>query len=229
MTGGGRTGGVSGNDFRGHGGAQGGSHNTQINFFGGPPRDGRRRALIAVIALCVLGLVGMVAWMVARPGDDGSAESSGPASSKSPSPPPSSRAAEGAEAPAPSASLSSPTSTIQWRGKVRIAEHGPRLDKVPPKIDAGSGDVDLGLVNPPRLTTWQPDLAVWSERGMPTRQECSELVSAQGVRRVEAKVGAVVWVNTMEGRTAVLTITSISNSFTTGVTAEATVWSQADG
>ncbi|TMU94833.1 hypothetical protein [Streptomyces sp. DASNCL29] len=229
MTGNGRTGGVSGNDFRGHGGAQGGSHNTQINFFGGPPRGGRQWVAIAVVALCVLGLVGVVAWVVTSSGDNGSAESSGPSPSKSPSPAPPSRAAEGAEAPAPSASLSAPTSTIQWRGKVRIAEHGPRLDKVPPKIDAGSGDLDLGLVNPPRLTAWQPDLAIWSERGMPTRQECSELVSAQGVRQVEAKVGAVVCVNTMEGRAAVLTITSISDSFTTGVTAEATVWSQSDG
>ncbi|MGW4079772.1 hypothetical protein ACWELB_40925 [Streptomyces asiaticus] len=140
MTGGGRTGGVSGNDFRGHGGAQGGSHNTQINFFGGPPRGGRRWVAIAVVALCALGLVGVVAWVVTSSGDNGSAESSGPSPSKSPSPAPPSRAAEGAEAPAPSASLSAPTSTIQWRGKVRIAEHGPRLDKVPPKIDAGSGD-----------------------------------------------------------------------------------------
>ncbi|MGW0827880.1 hypothetical protein [Streptomyces sp. NPDC002845] len=135
------------------------------------------------------------------------------------------------EAPAPSASLSSPASTIQWTGQVRITDDDLYLDEKPPeRVPGGSGDVDLGLVNPPRLSSsFEPDLALWPEKTMPTRRECSDLVSAQGVKRVEATVGAVICVRTMEGRTAVLTITSTSNSLNTGVTAQATVWSEISG
>lgn len=134
------------------------------------------------------------------------------------------------EAPAPSASLSSPAGTVQWTGNVRIAEDGLYLDEKPPKLVPGStGDVDLGSVNPPRLFSFEPELAIWPEKTMPTRRECSDLVSTQGIGRIEATVGAVICVRTMEGRTAVLTITSTSNSFSTGVMAQATVWSEISG
>ncbi|MFF6997419.1 hypothetical protein ACFY93_21010 [Streptomyces sp. NPDC008313] len=61
---------------------------------------------------------------------------------------------------------------------------------------------------------------------MPTRQECSDLISTQSVSRMEVKKGTIVCVRTHGGRIAVLTVTSTSNNFNTGVMAQATVWSE---
>ncbi|MEV6425642.1 hypothetical protein [Streptomyces sp. NPDC051662] len=103
------------------------------------------------------------------------------------------------------------------------------LDEKPPKLDRYSADVHLGLINPPRIssdTGSDINLALWPEQRMPTRQECFDLISTQGVWRVEVRQGKVVCLKTQAGRIAVLTVTSTSNSFSTGVTAQATVWSE---
>ncbi|WBO65593.1 hypothetical protein [Streptomyces camelliae] len=70
------------------------------------------------------------------------------------------------------------------------------------------------------------NLAVWQGQKMPTRQACSDLISTQGVWMVEVQKGTVICLKTQAGRIAVLTITSTSDSFSTGVMAQATVWSE---
>lgn len=133
------------------------------------------------------------------------------------------------DAPAPSASLPDTSKDILYTGPVRIAESGPQLDYNPPKRDNLWYDVSLGLIDPPRISTRSDskvNLAVWPERKMPTRQECSDLIATQGVWMVEVQKGTVVCLKTEAGRTAVLTITSTSDSFSTGVMAQATVWSE---
>lgn len=108
---------------------------------------------------------------------------------------------------------------------MRIAEDGPLLDETPPEIDPNRSDVHLGFIRPPRIFG-DNGLAAWAERKMPTRQECSDLISTQGVSNMEVKKGTVVCVQTRAGRIAVLTVTSTSNDFGTGVMAQATVWSE---
>lgn len=114
---------------------------------------------------------------------------------------------------------------------MRIAEAGPILDSVPPKTDNYSDDVRLALIDPPRISGNDasidpPNLALWSGPAMPTRQQCSDLISTQGIRTVEAKKGMVFCVKTHAGRIAVLTITSMSDDFSTGEMAQVTVWSE---
>ncbi|WP_225097880.1 hypothetical protein [Streptomyces sp. CoH27] len=133
------------------------------------------------------------------------------------------------QAPAPSVSLSDASNSIQYNGPVRIAESGPQLDYNPPKRDNLSADVVLGLIDPPRISTKDSsavNLAVWPGQKMPTRQACSDLISTQGVWMVEVQKGTVICLKTQAGRIAVLTITSTSDSFSTGVMAQATVWSE---
>ncbi|MEU7640906.1 hypothetical protein AB0C11_33395 [Streptomyces sp. NPDC039016] len=88
----------------------------------------------------------------------------------------------------------------------------------------------LGLIDPPRLVGYginnAPSLAVWPHPGMPTRGKCAELVSTQGVNTVEIRKGMVLCAQTDAGRIAVLTVTSVSNSFSTGEMAQVSVWSE---
>ncbi len=153
----------------------------------------------------------------AGPGSSPSAQSSSPSSS---------------DAPAPTASLDATSQAIQWTGTVRIAEAGPKLDSVPAaEGDQLEADVTLGLVDPPRIygedgSINPTNLALWPGPGMPDRQQCSDLISTQGIRHIEVKTGTVVCVKTHAGRIAVLTIKSTTNSFSTGEMAQASVWSQ---
>ncbi|MEE1769955.1 hypothetical protein PUR34_17820 [Streptomyces sp. JV185] len=131
--------------------------------------------------------------------------------------------------PAPSATLSPDSNAIQYTGTVRIAYAGPDLDVVPPKIDEYDNDVHLGLVEPPRISTSLSSsaLALWSDSTMPSRQQCSDLISTQAVELVEVKKGTVVCLRTDAGRIVVLTVTSTSNGFGSGEMAQVTVWSEA--
>ncbi|MFJ4152780.1 hypothetical protein ACIP10_35125 [Streptomyces galbus] len=115
---------------------------------------------------------------------------------------------------------------------MRIANAGPELDVVPPKLsDANpSPDIVIAPFDPTHIDAYsvvnEPRLALWTGSTMPNRQECSDLLSTQGGTRVEVKKGTVVCVRTDEGRVAVLTITSTSSDDDTGDTAQVTVWSE---
>ncbi|MGQ4440820.1 hypothetical protein ACN6LI_006085 [Streptomyces violaceoruber] len=130
--------------------------------------------------------------------------------------------------PAPSATLSSDSNTIQYTGTVRIAYAGPDLDVTPPKVNEYDNDVHLGLVEPPRISTGLSSsaIALWSGSAMPSRQQCSDLISTQAIETVEVKKGTVVCLQTDAGRIAVLTVTSTSNGFNTGEMAQVTVWAE---
>ncbi|MFC9926206.1 hypothetical protein [Streptomyces sp. NPDC127190] len=235
-------GGVAGNTFQGNTAAQSGPRSTQYNLYLGEQRGDRGRPrLIAVLLVAALA-AGALTWGLVQLSGRGGSSAAGkggpvpsgvtpPSTSASPrsaDAQPSRTASQG-DVPAPSASVSPPSNGIQWTGSVRISEYGPMLDKNPPGRSryGFEADVQLGLVDPPRLSSDDPTLALWSGRGMPTRQDCSDLVNTKGVTMVEAKAGSVICLTTKEGRTAVLTITSISNQFSTGVLAQASVWSEA--
>ena len=179
--------------------------------------------LIPVLAIVIPVLA--TVWLTSQEDDaaNNAAPSTSPSAQETEADPPSTTA------PTSPVSSASPTASVRWTGEVRIAEDGLTLDEMPPEhIPGGDGDIKLGLVNPPRVSAmYTPDLALWPGKSMPSEQQCSELVSTQGTRNVEATVGAVICVSTVEGRTAALTVTATSNSFTTGVTARATVWSGA--
>lgn len=238
---GGQGGGISGNEFHGSGAAQSGSQNTQINNYwpGEPPRGPQRGPLfLGGAVLTVLILTGVI-WAVAKSGAHDSSKAAGngnPASaSTTPSPTPTRTSPSpslNTGAPAPSASMPTPTSLYLYRGPVRIAERGPQLDSAHPKlVDAFHADVRMTLTgDPPQIgsaaASEVPNLALWSGRGMPTREQCADKVSTEGVKALPAEKGEVVCLITQGGRAAVLTLTSVTNKFDTGVEAEATVWSE---
>ncbi|MFD6311583.1 hypothetical protein [Streptomyces nigra] len=55
-------------------------------------------------------------------------------------------------------------------------------------------------------------LMTWEGSGMPTRAECADLVATQGTHRLTLKKGDVFCAVPDEGRTAVLTVKSMSGS-----------------
>ncbi|MEX2985476.1 hypothetical protein [Streptomyces sp. C36] len=235
------TGGTSGNDFHGPAAAQAGQYNTQVNHYA-PPRS---KAWLAVTgAAAVVLTVGTVLALIKFGSDsDRSAHDGGrvvvpPGAASSPSaaglatvPAP----AQNGSGPSPSGAGAVPADAVQWTGAVRIAEIGPKLDAVPPAAVRFERDIHLVMVNPPRVFGADngvntPNLAEWKGPGKPTRKACADLVSSQGTGQFgEVKEGTVICVRTSGGRTAVLTVTSISDSFSTGVMVDAIVWSQVSG
>ncbi|MYR63694.1 hypothetical protein GTY54_48350 [Streptomyces sp. SID625] len=137
------------------------------------------------------------------------------------------------DAPAPSVSSSSDPKAIQYTGSVRIANAGPDLDLVPPKIGTSrpAPDIVIAPFDPSHIEAYsvvdEPRLALWTGSAMPTRQGCSDLLSTQGGTRVKVEKGTVVCVRTDAGRVAVLTVTATSGDSETGDLAQVTVWSEA--
>ncbi|URM89218.1 hypothetical protein LUW75_03445 [Streptomyces sp. MRC013] len=122
----------------------------------------------------------------------------------------------------------------RWAGTLLIDVNGHVLDERPPVRQPFFGDVRLGEDDPPVLygselaAPGSTNLALWQRPAAPTREECAELVSAQGVDRVEVGRGSVVCVRTQGGRTAVLTVVSAGGDARGGVRAETRVWSATD-
>jgi len=216
---------------------QTGGDYPRISDYATPPPNRQRGLQIALAACVALAVVLAAVLIVGR--NDGSSKdnqaSSQPPTSQAPTSAPrqASPSTASSDTPAPAASLS-PTSApdqIQYTGPVRIGAKGIKLDSVPPAInpDALDYDISMALIDPPRLGGTFPNganLAIWPGPGMPTRQQCSDLVSTQGISRIEAKTGAVICLKTQGGRTVVLTLTKTSNDFDTGQMAQVSVWSQ---
>jgi len=117
---------------------------------------------------------------------------------------------------------------IRWRGDIRIDGTGMDLDAQP--VTRGDDDVYLAGVSLGNvLTTGKGHvLMMWEGPEMPTRAECADLVATQGTTRLTLKKGDVFCAVSDEGRTAVLTVKSMSGSRNTGLIAEATVWETVD-
>ncbi|WP_436994516.1 hypothetical protein [Streptomyces sp. enrichment culture] len=111
---------------------------------------------------------------------------------------------------------------------------GPQLDQDPPVKSPYTRDVWLAEVDPAVLQgsgiggVHIENLALWERRDAPTRARCEELVNTQGVAEVVVHQGSVVCVRTLEGRTAVLTVRSVSTDAGSGILAEARVWAATD-
>ncbi|WP_139140460.1 hypothetical protein [Streptomyces thermolilacinus] len=124
---------------------------------------------------------------------------------------------------------------VRWSGTLRISGvSGPQLDQEPPVKSPYTRDVWLAEVDPAVLQgsgiggVHIENLALWERPDAPTRAQCEELVATQGVAEVVVRQGSVVCVRTLEGRTAVLTVRSVSTDAQSGILAEARVWSATD-
>ncbi|MFD3353120.1 hypothetical protein [Streptomyces fradiae] len=123
----------------------------------------------------------------------------------------------------------------RWSGTLRIGgADGPQLDQEPPVKVQFMRDLWLVEADPPVLHgsdmggPYGSNLALWDRPEAPTRKECAERVSTQGVDEVVVGRGSVVCVRTLYGRTAVLTVESVGGDARTGITVRARVWSATD-
>jgi eukaryotic-like serine/threonine-protein kinase len=208
-----------------------------------PSRSGARRRTLALALAAVLlgGAAGVVitARTLDDPADAVSKGGTSPATSSAATAVASPSAMSPSAALSPSVEGSAPGAApdeVQWHGNVRFDTDGIDLDKVPPTVRMNwpSLDADLsraganadGPLNAGDAFP-QPNLALWTGPGTPTRQQCAEQVDTTGNGRVHIPKGRIGCLRTSKDRVAMFTVTAYpDDSFS--VTAQVTVWAATD-
>ena len=136
----------------------------------------------------------------------------------------------------PTATVSSATVSgsdpVQWQGQVLITVSGTDLDSVP--VDNGASIQISSLYDESGLSTSYAlgglpnggNLAVWTGSTAPTRSQCYNEVSSQGVSTVTVSDGTVVCVITAQERVALVKVVDDQADNADGILTDATVWSQ---
>lgn len=142
---------------------------------------------------------------------------------------------EPTDRPSASAPASSPTSAsvssedIRWSGTVSLTFLD--LDSVPPKVLSGNNAAST-WVNYSYHTSngtlyghrGKPTIALWGNPAKPTRQQCADVISTQGVESLELSKSSSYCVKTAADRVAFITELSFNNA-SYAYTAAVTVWS----
>jgi serine/threonine kinase PknH len=126
------------------------------------------------------------------------------------------------------------SSPVQWQGQVLISSDYVDLDSVPVNNGADEPvstvyDTSAPLVNDQYSLAnpyFSQVLAVWTGSAPPTRAQCYDEVSAQGVAQVNIADGTMVCALTPAGRVALIKVTDTLADNDTGVMTEVTVWAQ---
>jgi len=128
----------------------------------------------------------------------------------------------------PAASSSGPATTTQptvasvrWQGPIGIGGQGIDLDDITPTVDPSSYTLSdtSGVLQADTGVTF----AVWTGAANPSYAQCHQWVLTHGTQQIQLVTGMQLCVLTAAGRTALVTITSLSNDNNTAE-AEATVW-----
>jgi Protein kinase domain len=122
----------------------------------------------------------------------------------------------------------------QWHGRVMITVNEVDLDSVPVNNGASSQvsiyDSSTGLGSSPYQFTALPygsaTLAAWTGSAAPTRTQCYDQVSSQGVNQLAVTDGAMVCVITAMDRVALLKVVDDQADSGDGILTDVTVWSQ---
>jgi hypothetical protein len=117
---------------------------------------------------------------------------------------------------------------VRWHGQVTIdIDRGINLDPVPPAqgFAGPESDITIGGGGYDQLGAGVlgDNIALWSGSSFPTRQQCSDQVSTNGVSAVTVRAGYVVCAKTQAGRIAALKMVTVTDSYNPDV-ADATVW-----
>lgn len=110
---------------------------------------------------------------------------------------------------------------VRWHGQIGIGDLGIDLDDLPPTADPNSytlWDVS-GVLQAGNNVTF----AAWTGAANPSYAQCHEWVLTHGAQQVQPATGMQMCVLTAAGRTALVTITGLSNGDDTAE-AKATVW-----
>jgi hypothetical protein len=203
-----------------------GSSKNESGSAGTAPPPRRRRGRTALVALGS-SLVTAVAAVVVAAALWPSSDSASAAPSVSPDP---SAAGTGTGLTADDSN----GSPVQWQGQVLISTDYVDLDSVPVNNGADEPvstvyDTSAPLVNDQYSLAnpyFNQVLAVWTGSAPPTRAQCYDEVSAQGVAQVDIADGTMVCALTPAGRVALIKVTDTLADNDTGVLTEVTVWSQ---
>jgi hypothetical protein len=141
--------------------------------------------------------------------------------------------ASGSASAATSAALSG-LNAVQWQGQVLITANDVDLDSVPVNNGANSQvslyDSSGGLGSDPYQFTALPfgsaTLAAWSGSTTPTRSQCYDQVSSQGVNMVTVSNGTMVCVITAMARVALIKVVDEQADSGSGILTDVTVWSR---
>lgn len=118
--------------------------------------------------------------------------------------------------------------TIQWQGPITFGKNGVSLDDIPPDNARSFPDIlYVGSTNSSSgynfSTNWS--FALWTGSGVPSRDQCSALVSGSGVTGVVAANNALICIKTADGRIALVQIQGVDTTNDI-VSAYARVWAQ---
>ena len=114
-----------------------------------------------------------------------------------------------------------PGMAVRFQGPITINGVGIDLDDNPPTVGLNSYTLSdtSGVLSADTNVTF----AVWTGAANPSYAQCHEWVLTNGAQEVQPATGMQLCVLTAAGRTALLTITSVSSSNSTAE-AQATVW-----
>jgi hypothetical protein len=137
--------------------------------------------------------------------------------------------------PSPSTNPGSGANPFQWQGAVVVTSSYTDLDSVP--VNNGVSTLQDGAVYDSTdafgstqytLSTPSPDglLSVWSGSTPPTRTQCYDQVSSQGVQQATVVDGTMVCLITPGNRVALLTVLDDQADNNNGIKVDADVWSQ---
>ena len=123
---------------------------------------------------------------------------------------------------------------VRWQGHVMITINQVDLDSVP--VDNGGGsqvsiyDSTTAFESGPYQLSALPygsmTISVWSGSATPTRSQCYDQVSSQGVGQVTVTNGTMVCVYTAGGRIALVKVLDDQADGGDGILTDVTVWSQ---
>ncbi|HET9168855.1 MAG TPA: serine/threonine-protein kinase [Actinospica sp.] len=123
---------------------------------------------------------------------------------------------------------------VQWHGQVMITVNQVDLDSVPVNNGASSqvslydSTISISGDGPYQLTALPggaATLATWTGTGTPSRGQCYDQVSSQGVEQVTVSNGTMVCDITVGNRVALLKVLDDTADNGNGILTEVTVWS----
>lgn len=118
--------------------------------------------------------------------------------------------------------------TVQWQGSITFGKHGLSFDDIPPDDNPVANDIFyVGSTNSASGYNFGGEwgMALWTGTGVPSRAQCSNLLSGASVGGVVAADNALICVKTLNNRFAVVQIQSVDTTDNL-VTAYARVWAQ---
>jgi len=194
-----------------------------------PPRRRGRAALAAGVSSLVTAVVAVVVAMSLWPRGSTPSANAGKQTEQAAT----AAAQQSSDAATATATASGPDA-VRWQGHVMITINQVDLDSVP--VDNGGGsqvsvyDSTTAFESGPYQLSALPygsmTISVWSGSATPTRSQCYDQVSSQGVEQVTVTNGTMVCVYTAGGRIALVKVLDDQADGGDGILTDVTVWSQ---